>query len=425
VLLLQEIVELRERDVAKRIYINNGLRDLKYKSLYAAKAQNHFMEASAMLMDALKPSKMNDEVVDRLQEAWKYLQHLTSDAKSRERQLEDAQNDLLVLENKLFMKEGEFYGRLRDFTREAFQSTGSAPTDDFTTLSTSSASSASTVSVAHNYYNKVGDINLLRERLYNFDSEHSRKKYIREALRREGQRLVPPSRVFLQQYFDERKAIILDYIAAKEDMEVLRESCMRQGVEVQPPDLPPVLDLSQRINDPPDLSFTQGFRRHISNYDSHTYTHSQQRIDRWIGNVERSTNINPWHLSGQTRKPPLDRASPISAPEIPGWTSQPIEDYPALSSYNRIQSSTSDSTADTEVPEGIERRSAMIRYDPTTFEGQAPLRRYSCSDLSLSSALMTPLNNQNLQGIQKGHFDVPCETCFVDGPAKSIDLPRM
>jgi hypothetical protein len=78
--------------------------------------------------------------------------------------------DLLGLENRLFIKEREFYTRVRDPTREALEhvSSGFPPsTDDFTTLETPSASTASTISVAHKYYSKDGDINSTRELIFN------------------------------------------------------------------------------------------------------------------------------------------------------------------------------------------------------------------------------------------------------------------
>jgi hypothetical protein len=424
VLLLQEIVELRERDVAKRIYINNGLRDLKYKTLHARKAQEDFMKACSILVDTVTGGTIVFREAERLQDAWNRLTGLTRDAKTRERQLEDAQSDLLGLENKLFMKEGEFYGRLRGLTREPLVSTTDAPTDDFTTLSSSSASSTSTVSVAHEYYNKVGDINLLKEHLFNFDSEHRRMKWIRDALRKEGQRLDPSSKVFEEQYFNQRKEMIRVYIKAKNEMEELMQSCARMGVEVAPPDLPAVLDNSQRVFTENEVE--KGFHKHVSNLDGHT--HSQHRIELWVSEVQRSNHINPFKSSVKANEPPIERASPThSGSEIPGWTIRPVEDYPALSSYNRLApSTTSDfSTAETEVPEGVEKRRLMMtRQNPNTFDGEAPSRRYSLPALPFTSALASQLSSGTLGVERKGDYNAPCVSCAMDDGSRSLNLPR-
>jgi hypothetical protein len=424
VLLLKEIVELRERDVAKRIYINNGLRDLKYKSRHEAKAQEEFMRASGAHMAAVTARTADKTVVLRLQQAWTKLVELTSVAQSREKQLEDAQKDLLSLENRLFMKEGEFYEKVRGLTREALAS-DAAPTDDFTTLSTSSASSVSTVSVAHKYYSKVGDINLMRERIFNFDSEHRRDRMIRDVQRKEGQRLDPPNRVFLLNYFAQREAMIRTYLSAKDNMEELRQSCDRQGVKVQPPDLPPVLDHSQRFVENPLHHYSEqpakeNFHHHLSNLYGHT--DNQHRIVQWIRAVRRNSYVEPIESSVKDSASP-----PLRAAEIRAWANQPVEDYPALSSYNRGQpSSTSDfSSTETDTPERIERkRLGASRQDPNSFRGEPPSRRYSLPFMPLISAPVTRLSNGALEWKRKGEHAVPCECCAMDECSKSLDLPR-
>lgn len=418
-------MDLRERDVTKRIYINNGLRDLKYKSIHTSKAQETFMQASDMLMASVAAGETDAKVIRRVEEAWIQLQDLTQNARSREKQLETAQNDLLNLENKLYMKEGEFYGRLRGLTREALLSTHEAPTDDFTTLSTSSASSTSTASVAHDYYNRVGDLNLLRERLYNFDSEHSRQRIIRDAQRQDGQRPDPPNKVFLQQYFADRETLIHQYIEAKDDMETLRKSCERQGVEVQPPDLPPVLDHSQRYEDPGRNGnlIGNGLNRNFSGFVTQTY--SQRRLYLWVKDIQKRNHINPFKPF-TVRRPPVDPVRPrVNIPEILGWTIEPIEDYPAVSSYNRLQaSSASENSSDTEVPEGADRRSGVVPQSPNSFDGETPTRRHSFPNLSSFLTLGNQMSTDDWTGLSANNLVELNGSSIIDVCAKSVDLPR-
>lgn len=433
VLLLKEIVELREKDVARRIHINNGLRDLKYKSQHVAKAQEDFMKASEAYMLANFSRSGEKNSIHRLQLAWRNLQDLTNVAQSREKQLEETQKGLLDLENRLFMKENEFYARVRGPTREALEAMASSivPTDDFTTLSTSSGSSASTVSVAHRYYNKVGDLNLLRERLFNFDSEHRRVRIIRDVQRQEGQRLDPPNKIFSQLYFTQREAMIREYVTAKAVMEELRKACDHRGVKVQPPDLPPVLDNSHRVDDSINLytdhPVKDEYQRHISSLYGHTDSH--HRIVRWIREVQRSKHTDAIDSIFVDDDPsPIDNASPpLRAHQMQAWADPPVEDYPALSSYERMHaSSTSDaSTAETDTPARMEKkRLAATRQNPSLFPGELPARRYSLPSLPSVSTPVARLSNGTLGWKRKGDCEALYDFFITNETSKSLSVLR-
>lgn len=433
VVLLRDIVELRENDVDARIHINNGLRDLKYKAQHVAKTQEEFMRASEAYMNSIDPqTAVNRSAIHRLQQAWKLLLDMTSAAKGRQKVLEDTQNDLLVLENRLFMKEREFYGKVRGPTIEALDqapSSAQPPTDDFTTVETSSTSTASTVSVAHDYYSKVGDINLLRERIFNFDSEHRRERLNRDVQHQEGKTLDPPNRVFLKQYFSQRDIMIRKYVTAKTKMEELREACRRQGVLVQPPELP-LLDLSYSVDGPLNQQAGRVPKDELHHYTSNYYGHvdNQHHILHWRREVQQS--------SERDKSPPvpedienasMENASDLfRASKMQAWVDQPLEDYPALSSYDPVHpSTTSDSaTTVTDTPEKFRRqRMAANQQQLGIFQPELPSRRYSSPHLPLSSPMIR-LTEGVLDWKRKRDFVMPWESSVIDECAKSLNLPR-
>jgi hypothetical protein len=387
---LKELVELREKDITKRINLKNGMRDIEFQWQHATKAQEGFMTACANMMSAFTNQTTDKAQLQSLHETWKQLQNLSGHIQSREMGFGMALNDLFQLENRLFLREEKFYERLQGiFGTGTFSDSDEedyfGETDDFTTAlsAPSSVSSATTRSVAHKYYSRVGDLNLLRERIFNVDSEHRRQKAMRDAQRVAGHRVQPPDKIFYKKFLDEKEAIVREYVLAKEKMEELMESCARQGVEVEPPNLPPFLDQSfrdeQEHSGPGDAEEIKPDR----SLRLHRNSTGHRRIQSWVQSIQadKPTELDleqTWVALAET-----------TGPHTLGWTDQQVENYLPFPIYSHLKPPTFEMKSPTKSgnPNNIPRTRAEM------FEDEAPLRRYStpsCNELAVSRRYSAP-----------------------------------
>jgi serine/threonine protein kinase len=103
----------------------------------------------------------------------------------------------------------------------------------------SSARTTSTNPLEDEYYDRIGDIHLLRERLFNFEAAHRQQVIMRDGLRKSGHKLNTPDIVFLGNYFQQLKNIIYEYSSADRDVQRLKAVCRDMGLKVEEPILPP------------------------------------------------------------------------------------------------------------------------------------------------------------------------------------------
>ena len=117
-------------------------------------------------------------------------------------------------------------------------------------LSDFSSASEVTNTAEREYYDAIGEVNLFRERIYNFESEHQGKVYERDAKRKMGEALEPPDdKMFYERHLQERGVMILKYSAAKQHMEHLRSECLGLGLEIEEPDQAPFVDQPIELQD--------------------------------------------------------------------------------------------------------------------------------------------------------------------------------
>jgi hypothetical protein len=247
VTLLKELVKLREKDLSKRSTLKNGVQDIVYQWQYAEETQENFMRACDTLMATLPSLTLDTALRQKLQETWSQMQDMSQHVKLREHGLGSSLHQLFELENRLAMKEKRVYQKF-----DAHFGLGATNSDDeeeyFKTdnlggeVAPSRASSATTCSIAHEYYNKVGEIQLLKEDLFNFDSEHRKQDYIRWTQRQNGLQVEPSDDLFYQKFIDDKAAMVRTYMSIVEKMEETRDNCHRQGVQVDEPNLPGFLD---------------------------------------------------------------------------------------------------------------------------------------------------------------------------------------
>jgi hypothetical protein len=413
---LKELVELRGKDITRRVNLKNGIRDIEYQWQHASKAQETFMRACATMMLAFSSRTMDPLEQQQLQDNWRELQNMSGHVKSREIGLESALQDLFQLENKLFLKEEKFYGRLQGISgAKTFSDSDEdeyfEETNHFTALSAPSSSSSDTThSVAHQYYSRVGDINLLRERIFNFESEHRRQKAIRDGQRSAGYRVQPSDKVFYRNFLDEKQAMVQEYIEAKQAMERLMDSCALQGVDVEPPNLPPFLDHSFRVERSPREYSGNGDEEDLKPSPFARLHRVSTRLDRiacWVRSMQKS---KPLELA---KKDTWDSLSRTTVPHTLGGTDQQAEDYLAFPLYNHLKPPTFEVKTPPKKDEGqnlrkrgpemFEVEMLQRRCLPTSGKDLEDMRRYSAPALE-TFRLHIPLEDGNLDFLNE---DIP------------------
>jgi len=239
--------------------------------------------------------------------------------------------------------------------------------------------------MAHEYYNKVGEIQLLKEDLFNFDSEYRKQEYIRETQRQNKQIVEPSDNVFFQKFFDEKAAMVRTYMAVIEKMEATRENCHRQGVEVDEPNLPGFLDHTLRE----ELSlYDRSETQQDGNPDLATLQRNETddsllRLQRWANNTQVNRPVDlPMHETWYS-------LSEQKAPHTLDWAEQQAERLLTFPQYGSFMPTTV-IPDDEEVLKERERppqsRTAAVSW------GELPSRRYSTPALPTFSSRV-PLRN--------------------------------
>ena len=377
---LKELVDLRGKDIGKRITLKTGVKDIVHQWQHAENTLDSFMKACSTLMATIPSEVMDTNPGRNLHEIWRQLKDIAEHVKIREMSLGTSLNDLFQLENKLATKEGKVYEKLHSIVgggkSDAEDDGEYFETEHFTAMSAPSAtSSTSSPSIAHIYYSHVGDMNLLKEEIFNFDSEHRRQEFIREAQSRAEQPVEPSDQVFFQNFLDGRAALVHQYISAKEKMEEIRDSCVRQGVKVQLPNLPPFLDHSFRIErslrDYPGPYHEEKSRQDVSLRDERA--DNRHRIAHWVWYTRVNKSI---HLP---EKDTWDSLSENTGPHTVEWTDQLMENDLAFSRYDQLVLPTS-------VTDDNEEARRPGKPGPEAFPGNAPPRR--CSTPALPTYLV-------------------------------------
>lgn len=237
--------------------------DLKIEQQYyieqrrhATEADRRYQEASEKFFNAVTNNDPQSGLsFAELKSTWEYKRAMTLALETVVEQLSRLETEMTHLEHKLLTQEELVYGPADSLPTYApasswlqnhqpvigassfFTSTGS-----ISAHSTSSSSNSSlTDPLVRTYYDRIGDVNILHERLYNFHFEHIRARRHREQdLARKRPAESPED--FLLKYFKDRKALIQDYCQAKEDVFALREQCKIQGKDVEEPNLPILRD---------------------------------------------------------------------------------------------------------------------------------------------------------------------------------------
>jgi len=244
------------------------------------------------------------------------------------------------------------------------------------------------------YYDRIGDIHLLRERLFNFEAEHRRQVRVRDVIWKTERKLEPPDPEFLERYFQRRGELIREYSVANRDVQQLKLQCEQQGLEIEEPNLPSFDEanpLDQSRRDEPNRKFVNA--RSVDGKPTVTTNRLAEEIDI-------KARVAVW----RSDVPKEELASPgiaeLSTPSIEKAFMETdvghLKKFVVYPDYFPTQS-TQDAQDFNEQSNNLD-RAASKHF--SAFQGDRPQRRYSEPHISAI---------HSVHGT--GKFDVLCKSC--------------
>jgi hypothetical protein len=360
--LVKEIIDDQTRLVNKRVSARNRRNDLKAQLpnyLAAYYGLRAFFEHA---LAEIAKSNMPDHIKTQLPNRWSKVEGVSQTIKDWQGLLEQDEDDVHKLESRCLAKEAELARLLKSLDPNSALDAeeGSSQTFSETFFATvsraasvSSSSSGSTVTVRQKYLRTIGNINLLRDRIFNLDSE-IRLQMIK---RGEDQYSSRPVKIsddeFLADYRTRREAIIQEYWSSKAEMEKLGDRCLEEGVPVQPANLPLYID--QLFSRNHDVISPAPAKK--SPYDM---PDTARNIIRWVRHVQKMSQSESVSATGAT------------------MTDREVEELLPLPQYQNLQAST-----DLDLPT-LALSNTHSAPHPRNFEGEIPTarRRYSAPALS-------------------------------------------
>lgn len=324
-------------------------------------AQQAFTELIENALPAIEGSNLPPEIKSQLSQAWDRSNGLSKTIEQWQQLLEDDENDdLLKLESRCLTQEVELSKLLQDFDphvsvdREGYLSEVSEtlfPTNSRPPSTTSEHESIdSTTSVRQRYLRTIGTMNLLRDRIFNWESDLQLQSLQREQEREDGVVLEQTDEEFFAEFDERRREIVDEYWQTKVEMAETYQACRDEGLEVQQASLPPYLDQLFSLDSSKDIAST-------GKEDSLGLSESSRNIMHWAHHVQRMSQPESLALLNQV------------------LTEKDAEDLLPFPQYQNLQAST-----DLHGPTGSVSGSRSVQRPPSRdFEGEIPTarRRYS------------------------------------------------
>jgi hypothetical protein len=285
--LLKAVLQERGKIIDIRTSIRAQQQDLEAQLPLDRNAYASMINSLKSAMPDILSSNISFDTRVLLGQQWSRFEQLSATLDIWQRRLEREQDDLWRRESKLMIKEEELYKRLHSIDPRSsidladLRSESFIPTTLLRPSSRLSHSSCSTNPDERQYYRIIQDINLLREEIFNLESDFRLQQIERDEL-------ADPSIVhkltdeeFFASYFQAREAIVQEYFEAKTTMECVAQECHEKGIEVEPPNLPPFLD--HVFNEDGDIFI------HHTDKESNAARKGDAQIIRWIKDVLRSS----------------------------------------------------------------------------------------------------------------------------------------
>jgi hypothetical protein len=369
-IVLKEIAVLRDQIAEQRTILGNERRDSELHKGHLIALQHEFMNASANLVKAAPNITAGTTAHLPVLVAWDQLQLASNRAAQLEKVWQERERELELLGHKLREKEAQLYGGEVDPpTTIGFEARPRGYNEGYA----GSARTTSTNPLEDEYYDRIGDIHLLRERLFNFEAEHRRLVAMRDAQWKGGHKLDPPDSVFFDKYLQQRREIISEYSSADQDVQRLKAECREMGLKVEEPILPPFDEahyLDQSRRDEQSTTYV-----HPSSLDGRYDIDNKARIAIWLSDVRKEGPVDKASSHSRNLRPNktsismnIPRFKDISPKRRNAQDSPPL---PERSQLQILQENVESYGVDLDVDENDEKDS------PRPFFHDPPRRRYS------------------------------------------------
>jgi hypothetical protein len=260
--LLQETVELRSKVYEKRLKLEKKIENYNAQWRHTATHLEQFLSAGAGIMDILSRNTSGpDELA--LRERWTRLQRSAAHLQKWQSQGRAELDALAEWEGALANKEDKLHSELKMMLSGPEPSMPDYESDSEDTLNYERLSDTTdhTNPLVHDYHDKVGDLHLIREHIFNADADYQREEILRAQALQSGDPLALAEgrdRQAYMSYVEARKEIIQEYLETKQEMERLRALCLKKGFKIEEFEMPPFLDLSGAIDRPAVQTTTGG-----------------------------------------------------------------------------------------------------------------------------------------------------------------------
>lgn len=314
---IKELVAVRDKVVEKRIdmaiHESNYVAQWKHTSPHL---DGLLASATALMSDVKRLCATADG--SQLEEAFNRFQRSATHLQKWQREGNKAQQELTNWEGFLSSKEEDVYKEFRQMVAPPVIPS-SVSTEEERSLNPEQFSQSSGLSdpLEHDYYDKMGELHLIRERIYNTDAEKRGRHLQREFELKNGDFVATSSeRQTYEDYIRARENLLRKYFDTKQEMEALKQLCEDRGLGVASPNLPPMLDLSRSVERPPAILAVESLK--ISN---------KWNPDMWLlfGGLDKRHRVLQWRDNvNKAMGAPMKTAAivPVQAPKsvdaIPG-----------------------------------------------------------------------------------------------------------
>jgi hypothetical protein len=420
--------DLHREVMGRRKQVEAQRRDL------ATQRQQFTKKALGLLK--LRPSKTATNRRHRTTTAghWDDIQRAFDHLKVLEPTLRETERDLELSEQKLKSAELQYHSQRVQYVPPVpplpIPSLSTALSHHANLLADNSDTDSTTDSsqnpLVDRYYDRIGDIHLIRERMFNFEAEHRRQLAVRAALWKNQKSLEPPDPIFYERYFRKRGDFIREHFAANQEVQQLTSLCRERGLEIEDANLSPFNEaeaLDRTFRDQKSISFVNTAsldgKSNISIQRLAGDIDTKARVAVWLSDVRKEESNQPFNPT----RSETDHAISTLTSSISGFltTSNPRQDprddrppgflsFPAGSPLRHVQTPNSDDEFNNLDKDQAEDMDAASRKRFSEFQADPPPRRYSEPDLA---RLGFP--RQAASG-----FDIICKSCRETQAAKSV-----
>lgn len=369
---MKELVEVHDKVMEKRIGMEIQESNYQAQWKHTSDHLSRFLVAASAFMSTVPTLSVAAEL-PRLTESYAGLQHSVLHLQRWQSEGKHDQHELTRLEGLLNEKEEAVYRQFREIiSPPAFGDALSSQSEHSLSPEQFSESSEKSDPMEHDYYDKIGELRLIRENIYNTDADQKRRRLQREFELRSGE-YVPIFNVrqLFEEYAQTRERLIQEYFDTKQEMEELRRLCQKRGIEVASPNLPP-LDLSRTVERPPTAadSLKISDKWNPDRWLLFGGLDKRHRVLQWRDNVNKAiggpTNIAPMNPS------PHSRTQIETLPQTPTHRRTPFVKSFEASPANISSPMDRDDPADDD---------ASLTFDDTRADNPTS-RRYSEPDTS-------------------------------------------